>query len=218
MVTDNNLRVKGSRGSIFALGDCATVERPRSLAKAEQLFREAAGCSPDGECPIELDKKAICAALMVGAAEFPHLEELSKNVNDDFSTFTAGEELMDFSQFRSLLEEEDKSLRSYPATAQVAKQQGEYLAKAFNDGKVFSSALDDKSTDFEYVNKGSLAYIGKDSAVADIPGFAVIKGFAAGLIWKSFETISQSSPRNIVLVASDMIRTKVFGRDISRIN
>jgi NADH:ubiquinone reductase (non-electrogenic) len=54
--------------------------------------------------------------------------------------------------------------------------------------------------------------------VADIPGFTIVKGFAAGIIWKSFETISQVSVRNIFLVASDMIRTKLFGRDISRFN
>ena len=69
---------------------------------------------------------------------------------------------------------------------------------------------------FEYVHKGSLAYIGKDAAVADIPGFTIVKGIAAGIIWKSFETVSQVSVRNIFLVASDMIRTKLFGRDISR--
>ena len=68
------------------------------------------------------------------------------------------------------------------------------------------------------MHKGSLAYIGKDAAVADIPGFAIVKGIAAGLIWKSFETISQVSPRNVLLVGADMVRTKVFGRDISRIN
>ncbi len=68
------------------------------------------------------------------------------------------------------------------------------------------------------MHKGSLAYIGKNAAVADIPGFAIVKGVAGGLIWKSFETISQVSIRNVFLVSADMIRTKLFGRDISRIN
>ena len=48
LLTDKNLRVKGSNGTIFALGDCATIERPRSLAKAEELYREAARCTPGG--------------------------------------------------------------------------------------------------------------------------------------------------------------------------
>ncbi|KAJ9530914.1 hypothetical protein QJQ45_028792, partial [Haematococcus lacustris] len=36
-------------------------------------------------------------------------------------------------------------------------------------------------------------------------------------IWKSFETYSQFSFRNQCLVASDWVRTKLFGRDISRV-
>ena len=42
LATDKNLRVKGSGGSIFALGDCATIERPRSIGKAVDLFRRQA--------------------------------------------------------------------------------------------------------------------------------------------------------------------------------
>lgn len=219
LITDKGLRVKGSGGSIFALGDCATVERPRSLAKAEELFKEAAGCVENGECTVELDRDAVRAALMKGAEEFKHLEALAKDADDDeFFKFTNGEPMMTLPQFRAMLEDEDKSLRSFPATAQVAKQQGEYLAQFFNDCNGDEAALNSELSEFAYFHKGSLAYIGKDSAVADIPGVAIVKGVAAGLIWKSFETVSQVSPRNIFLVASDMIRTKIFGRDISRIN
>ncbi len=37
-------------------------------------------------------------------------------------------------------------------------------------------------------------------------------------MWKGFETYSQISFRNIFLVSLDWIRTKIFGRDISRVN
>jgi NADH:ubiquinone reductase (non-electrogenic) len=47
-ITDKNLRVKGSEGTIFALGDCATIERPRSLSMAEDLYRSAAKCTAAG--------------------------------------------------------------------------------------------------------------------------------------------------------------------------
>lgn len=39
----------------------------------------------------------------------------------------------------------------------------------------------------------------------------------AGLLWKGFETYSQVSLRNIFLVGLDWVRTKLFGRDISRV-
>ena len=117
-----------------------------------------------------------------------------------------------------MLTEVDNGLRALPATAQVAKQEGEHLAAFFNAADGDAAALASDDSQFNYVHKGSLAYIGKDAAVADIPGFTIVKGVAGGLIWKSFETISQVSVRNIFLVAADMVRTKLFGRDISRFN
>ena len=105
-----------------------------------------------------------------------------------------------------------------PATAQVAKQQGQYLAKFFNNCAADDEKIQRGKARFDYAHKGSLAYIGKNAAVADIPGFAIVKGLAAGLIWKSFETLSQVSVRNVLLVMSDMIRTRIVGRDVSRIN
>ena len=59
-------------------------------------------------------------------------------------------------------------LRALPATAQVAKQEGEYLAEFFNACDADAEKLRGDSAKFEYVHKGSLAYIGKDAAVADI--------------------------------------------------
>ena len=41
LTTDSSLRVKGSAGSIFAMGDCATVELKRALPHAEELFATA---------------------------------------------------------------------------------------------------------------------------------------------------------------------------------
>jgi NADH:ubiquinone reductase (non-electrogenic) len=51
----------------------------------------------------------------------------------------------------------------------------------------------------------------------DVPQLGPIFGFGAGLLWKGFETYSQISLRNQVLVATDWLRTKIFGRDISRV-
>jgi NADH:ubiquinone reductase (non-electrogenic) len=218
LLTDKNLRVKGSNGTIFALGDCATIERPRSLAKAEELYREAARCTPEGDCEIDLSIDGVKKALKNGLEEFPHLEEIYNRVDDVYKDFTDGSERMSYPEFCAMLENVDKGLRALPATAQVAKQEGQYLASFFNDCAGDDEQIQTAAARFDYVHKGSLAYIGKDAAVADIPGFAIVKGIAAGLIWKSFETISQVSPRNVLLVGADMVRTKVFGRDISRIN
>ena len=109
--------------------------------------------------------------------------------------------------------------KAYPATAQVAKQEGYYLADRFNKAAETRNyeVLDDPDTEFVYTHRGSLAYIGKDAAVADIPGVTILKGIAAGLFWKSFETVSQVSVGNSFKVGFDMLRTRIFGRDISRL-
>ncbi len=84
------------------------------------------------------------------------------------------------------------------ATAQVAKQEGYYLAERFNKAAETGNyaVLDDPNAEFVYTHRGSLAYIGKDAAVADIPGVTILKGIMAGLFWKSFETVSQVSVGN----------------------
>jgi NADH:ubiquinone reductase (non-electrogenic) len=38
ILTDEFLRVKGSNGSIFAIGDAATIDQPKALDYAEELF------------------------------------------------------------------------------------------------------------------------------------------------------------------------------------
>ena len=102
----------------------------------------------------------------------------------------------------------------------MAKQQGNYLAEIFNSAKENGfEVLQDPNARFNYEHKGSLAYIGKDSAVADIPGFAILKGLAARVGVEIVKTVSQvRSVNNVFKVAADILRTKIFGRDISRLS
>lgn len=41
VLTDDYLRVKGSDGSIFAIGDSSTIFQPKAMERAEELFDEA---------------------------------------------------------------------------------------------------------------------------------------------------------------------------------
>jgi len=69
---------------------------------------------------------------------------------------------------------------------------------------------------FRYFHKGSLAYVGSDRAVMDVPKVGPIVGTGAYVLWRSYETFAQISLRNQLLVGLDWVRTKLFGRDISR--
>ncbi|RJE20485.1 NADH dehydrogenase [Aspergillus sclerotialis] len=72
---------------------------------------------------------------------------------------------------------------------------------------------------FQYSHQGSLAYIGKERAVADISwlsGNIASGGTMTYLFWRSAYLSMCFSTRNRILVALDWIKAKFFGRDVSR--
>jgi NADH:ubiquinone reductase (non-electrogenic) len=97
-----------------------------------------------------------------------------------------------------------------PATAQVAQQEGEYLARQLN-----AVARGKPPPTFKYRHMGMLAYIGDNRALADLAHFKG-KGFATWLFWRSAYLTKLVSFKNKVLVVFDWLKTLLFGRDISR--
>ena len=72
---------------------------------------------------------------------------------------------------------------------------------------------------FQYSHQGSLAYIGSERAIADLPifnGNIASGGVATYLFWRSVYLSTLFSIRNRVLVADDWVKTRLFGRDVSR--
>lgn len=244
IVTDEYLRVRGAPdGSMFALGDAATIEQQKALDKADELF-EKADIDKNGR----LSKRELANLLTEASKDFPHLAEHAKflesqtgalrfggivakafaNANrstsqtidgDLYSKYVNDNASLDREEFRDLLQTIDSGLRALPATAQVAKQEGEYLAQLFASQDITTTKPLNlmNAAPFEYVHKGSLAYVGSDRAVMDVPVIGPVMGYFAGLAWRGFETFSQISFRNQVLVATDWARSKIFGRDTSRV-
>lgn len=69
---------------------------------------------------------------------------------------------------------------------QVARQEGAYLAKMLKQHSPEHSSsgrhsLPDAKKAFKYTHLGSLAYVGTDKAVMDIPNMGPVTGFAAGM-------------------------------------
>ncbi len=89
----------------------------------------------------------------------------------------------------------DKYPRGHPQVAQVGIQMGDFLADYFvelvNDNH--------KIRTFEYKNKGVLATIGRNKAVADFPAFSMA-GFLSWVIWLWVHLYSLIGTRNKVLV------------------
>ena len=79
----------------------------------------------------------------------------------------------------------------HPQVAQVALQQGKNLAKNF-----MRLSKNKALVPFSYKDKGSMAIIGRNKAVADIPPKLHFKGFVAWCIWLFIHLISLVHYRN----------------------
>jgi NADH:ubiquinone reductase (non-electrogenic) len=148
----------------------------------------------------------------------------------------------------------DCAVAGYAPTAQVAGQEGTFLARLFNNMaktekleeriSEISSSLNIKQggpaaadaaqeiedlekqlrrikdvKPFMYSHQGSLAYIGSEKAVADIRwlnGNLASGGEITFLFWRSAYLSMCFSTRNRVLVVVDWLKSKCFGRDVSR--
>ncbi|WRT70586.1 uncharacterized protein IL334_007584 [Kwoniella shivajii] len=134
----------------------------------------------------------------------------------------------------------DCTATSYAPTAQVASQQGMYLAGIFQklgqkakyerqlselraqnaspeeiEATVKKLNRSAKLTPFHYSHQGSLAYIGSEKAIADLPlfnGNVASGGGAAMLFWRSAYISTLYSVRNRTLVLADWLKVKIFGR------
>ncbi|CEH15384.1 NADH-dehydrogenase (ubiquinone) [Ceraceosorus bombacis] len=139
----------------------------------------------------------------------------------------------------------DATATQWAPTAQAASQQGSYIAKIFAQlahadqlAQKASEALRagrpseeveklQKRADraaklpaFKFTNNGSLAYIGGERAIADVPlsnGASIsASGTATYLFWRSAYLSMLFSLRNRTQVAADWVKVWLFGRDITR--
>ncbi len=95
----------------------------------------------------------------------------------------------------------------HPQVAQVALQQGKNLAKNFT-----RIAENNSLVSFKYKDKGSMAIIGRNKAVADIPPKLHFNGFIAWVIWIFIHLISLVHYRNKVTTLFNWI-TSYFTKD-----
>ncbi|MFD0748554.1 NAD(P)/FAD-dependent oxidoreductase [Mucilaginibacter calamicampi] len=88
----------------------------------------------------------------------------------------------------------DKTPKGHPGVAQVAIQQGQHAAK-----NILHILKGQPTEVFEYNDKGSLATIGRNKAIADL-GKLKFQGFFAWLIWMFVHLISLLGFRNKIVV------------------
>jgi NADH:ubiquinone reductase (non-electrogenic) len=113
----------------------------------------------------------------------------------------------------------DATATRWAPTAQVASGQGRYLARIFNElgqNPNDEALVLESLGPFTYLHAGTLAYVGSDKAIADLPGGIKSSGLLTHFLWRSAYLSNLFSGRNRVLVGFDWIKKTVFGRDISR--
>jgi NADH:ubiquinone reductase (non-electrogenic) len=97
-----------------------------------------------------------------------------------------------------------------PATAQVAQQEGKYLARALDRLRAGKPV-----PPFRFKASGMLAYIGGGEALADLPKVKW-SGRGAWLFWRSVYLTKLVSLANKAKVLFDWVKARLFGRDLSR--
>ncbi|MDB5125331.1 MAG: dehydrogenase-like protein [Mucilaginibacter sp.] len=88
----------------------------------------------------------------------------------------------------------EETPKGHPGVAQVAIQQGNFVAKT-----VLQLINGESTEPFKYFDKGSLATIGRNKAVADL-GKLKFQGFFAWLIWMFVHLVSLLGFRNKIIV------------------
>lgn len=88
----------------------------------------------------------------------------------------------------------------HPMLAPVAMQQGKHLAKNFR------TILANKPMQpFKYLDKGSMATVGRNKAVVDMPGGLHLKGFFAWLVWMFIHIMYLIGFRNKLITLNNWI-------------
>lgn len=201
LTTDHTLKVKGT-DNIYAIGDCSTVESNKLISRMMELFKEA---DKDGNGKMSMDE--FQNFVQNNNKVYPQLKFYQKKVADAFEEYDVNKDgVLDEKEFEKLLVDVDKLITSYPPTAQVASQQGQYLAKFLNGSE--------KGT-FHYNHQGSFANLGSNSSVLDAPNVK-LTGLSAWFAWKGVYFGKQLSVKGKFNLAVDWVKSSMFGRDISR--
>lgn len=232
-----------------------TIRAKTMVKKVTDKYIEAEVTKPDGSKEIE----RIPYGLLVwatGNAVRPVVRDLMNQIpaQKNSRRGLAVNEYLVVNGTENIWAVGDCAVTNYAPTAQVASQEGAFLARLFNTmakteaiekelkelsvaqaeakseeerNKIFEQIRERQRQlrrtkqigPFQYSHQGSLAYIGKERAVADITwlsGNIASGGTLTYLFWRSAYLSMCFSTRNRILVAFDWLKAKLFGRDVSR--
>ncbi|KAL5056496.1 hypothetical protein RYX36_037178 [Vicia faba] len=227
LATDEWLRVNGCE-DVFAIGDCSSIKQRKIMDDILDIFKEA-DKNNSGTLTVEEFKEVMDDIIL----RYPQVEYYlhKKHILDLRVLWNDADgnerKEIDIEGFKLALSVADSQVKTLPATAQVAAQQGAYLASCFNRNdelkehpegpRRFTESGHHRFLPFRYKHFGQFAPLGGEQAAAELPGDWVSIGHSTQWLWYSVYASKQVSWRTRYLVVSDWTRRFVFGRDSSRV-
>ncbi|OAY63489.1 external alternative NAD(P)H-ubiquinone oxidoreductase B2, mitochondrial-like [Ananas comosus] len=228
LATDEWLRVRECE-DVYAIGDCATITQRKVMEDISAIFKVA-----DKDNSGTLTVKEIQDILEDICIRYPQVElylkskqmrgiaDLIKDAKGDIQKESIE---LNIEEFKKALANVDSQVKNLPATAQVAAQQGNYLARCFNKMKYSDENPEGplriresgrhRFRPFRYKHFGQFAPLGGEQAAAQLPGDWISIGHSTQWLWYSVYASKQVSWRTRALVVSDWMRRFIFGRDSS---
>eukprot|EP00850_Spirogloea_muscicola_P010582 SM000062S19968 [mRNA] locus=s62:663323:667864:- [translate_table: standard] len=198
LATDEWLRVKGT-WDVWALGDCATIEHRKMQEDINYLFKRA---DKNGDGKLTRDELKTILEEVKG--RYPqiaiHLKRRQiRNLIGDMEDGDKGpgqDKPVDIAKFKEAICKVDAQMKTLPATAQVAAQQGEYLGKCFNKLALQPPGTEEgplrirgegrhRFQPFMYKHLGQFAPLGGGVSGLETTGEWVTAGRSAQWLWYS---------------------------------
>ena len=193
VAVDKFLRVKGGDGSVWAIGDCASSGLPPDAAVATQQGAYLAKVFN------------TCAELMYDRV-LPHNQLMQRTLpataSTDAERATEGSE-------------SDGGAAADAAGAGAGAGAGASEASVSDDDDML-----DGLPAFSYKTRGIMGYVGDKDAVFTTPlddkSDVMVSGATAWLLYRSVFFSRLLSARNRAYVTADVLKSKLFGRNVSR--
>ncbi|KAG1347194.1 External alternative NAD(P)H-ubiquinone oxidoreductase B4, mitochondrial [Cocos nucifera] len=198
LATDEWLRVHNCDG-VYALGDCATISQRKVMEDVSEIFRIA-----DKDHSGKLTLKEIKDVIDDICERYPQVELYMKSnqmknfvdlLRDSEGNSLKESKELDIEEFKKALAHVDSQVKMLPATAQVAAQQGYYLAQCFNKMNICEEHPEGplrirgtgrhRFQSFRYKHLGQFAPLGGGQTAAQLPGDWISIGHSAQGLWYS---------------------------------
>ncbi|GKA55412.1 external alternative NAD(P)H-ubiquinone oxidoreductase B1, mitochondrial-like protein [Tanacetum coccineum] len=195
LATDEWLRVKGCE-DVYAIGDCATIDQRKVMEDISAIFT-AADKDNSGTLSVEEFQDIIDDILIRYPQVELHLRDKHLACVTDLLRDPEGNarKEVDIEGFKLALSQVDLQMKSLPATAQVAAQQGTYLSNCFNKRELtkltpegprkFKGSGRHDFCPFRYKHFGQFAPLGGEQAAAELPEDWVSVGRSTQWLWYS---------------------------------